>query len=153
MLGCNSNIPTLFVGPSNGANTTGNVGIGTTSPSEKLTVKGKILASEVKVVALETIPDFVFNDDFKLRPLAEVEAFVKQYKHLPDIPSEKDIRADGVALGEMQLKLLQKIEELTLYLIAEKKQTDALKKENNDLKQRYEQLEQRLKALESASAR
>jgi hypothetical protein len=96
--------------------TNGNVGIGTSSPANKLDVKGVIRATEVKI---ETgWADFVFNDEYRLRPLSEVNSFIKENKHLPEIPSATEIeKNEGVNLGEMQVKLLQKIEELTLYLI------------------------------------
>ena len=62
-------------------------------------------------------PDFVFDKDYKLRTLQEVENHINEHKHLPDIPSEKEVKENGLSLGEMQAKLLQKIEELTLYTI------------------------------------
>ena len=113
----------------------GNVGIGTTYPQAKLAVNGKIRAKEVVV---ETgWSDHVFADGYRLRPLAEVEAYVKEHNHLPDIPSAAEVEDDGVALGEMQARLLQKVEELTLYVIA-------LQKENDSLKTRVVHLEEEL---------
>lgn len=98
-----------------GINTNGNVGIGTENPQNKLDVNGTIRATEVKV---ETgWADFVFDKDYKLPTLQEVENHINEHKHLPDIPSEAEVKENGVSLGEMQAKLLQKIEELTLYTI------------------------------------
>lgn len=100
---------------------TGEVGIGTTTPSTtyKLSVKGKIRAEEIKV---ETgWSDFVFNPDYKLPSLYEVETFINQNGHLPEIPSAEEVKEKGVSVGEMQSKLLQKIEELTLYIIEQNK--------------------------------
>lgn len=109
------------------------LGIGTTTPgSYKLAVVGKIRAYEVVV---ETgWSDFVFDDDYRLKPLQEVETFIQAHKHLPDVPSAEEVAADGLSLGETQALLLQKIEELTLYVID-------LKKENQALKARMDRLE------------
>jgi len=113
----------------------GTVGIGITNPSVayKLSVNGKVKAAEVIVES--TWPDFVFADDYPLKALDKVEQYVKVNKHLPEIPSAKEVSENGVAVGEMQAKLLQKIEELTLYVIE-------LKKESESLHQRLSSLEQ-----------
>lgn len=98
---------------------TGNIGIGVINPQNKLDVDGVIRATEVKV---ETgWADFVFAKDYKLPTLQEVENHIKEHNHLPDIPSEVEVKENGVSLGEMQAKLLQKIEELTLYVIEQDK--------------------------------
>lgn len=98
---------------------TGNIGIGVINPQNKLDVDGVIRATEVKV---ETgWADFVFAKDYKLPTLQEVENHIKEHNHLPDIPSEIEVKENGVSLGEMQAKLLQKIEELTLYVIEQDK--------------------------------
>jgi hypothetical protein len=139
--------PTLF-----GSN--GNLGIGTLTPQEKLHVNGKvvigenpirpadyklyveggIIAEKVKVELASNWSDFVFEPTYHLRPLSEVEQFVKENKHLPEIPSAAQVEENGIDLGEMDAKLLQKVEELTLYIIEQQKQLDALKAEMQTLK-------------------
>jgi hypothetical protein len=99
----------------------GNVGIGTQSPDQKLTVKGKIHAEEVIVDLNVPVADYVFKPTYKLMPLHEVEQFVKTNSHLPEIPSANEISKNGLSMGEMQNKLLQKVEELTLYAIEQNK--------------------------------
>lgn len=106
----------------------GSVGIGTTNPGQfKLAVEGKIGAQEIEVRAPgQGWADFVFKPDYVLPPLRTVETFIRQHGHLPDIPSEAVVKADGIAVGAMQSKLLQKIEELTIYVIQQQKQIDRL---------------------------
>ena len=116
----------------------GNVGIGTKDvpANYKLAVYGKIICEEVKV-QLHGGPDwsdFVFDKNYKLMPLCDVEKYIINHKHLPDIPSADDVTKDGVSLGQTQALLLQKIEELTLYIIE-------LNKEKNELKARIENIE------------
>lgn len=98
------------------------VGIGTTNldPNNKLSVNGSIRSKEVKVEA--SWPDFVFESDYELRTLEEVEKHITENGHLPEIPSEAEVSRNGINLGEMNSKLLLKIEELTLYLIEQNKQ-------------------------------
>lgn len=110
----------------------GNVGIGTTNPQYPLSVNGTIQAKEVLVNTGWS--DYVFGPDYKVRPLAEVAAFIKANHHLPDIPSEAEVKEKGVSLGDMQSKLLAKIEELTLQLIQ-------LNETNTALEKRVAQLE------------
>ncbi len=112
----------------------GKVGIGTTNPDEKLTVNGTIHSTEVKVDLTVPGPDYVFEPNYDLRTLKETEEFIKANKHLPEIPSAKEMEANGVELGVMNMLLLKKIEELTLYLIE-------MKEENVEMKSRLETLE------------
>ncbi len=119
----------------------GNVGIGTANPDAayKLSVNGKIRSKEIKVEAGWS--DYVFNDDYKLKAISEVENFIKKNHHLPDVPSAAEVEKNGVNLGETSSLLLKKIEELTLYLIEKDKQVNKLsdelqaqRKEINQLK-------------------
>ena len=100
------------------------VGIGTQNPQYKLDVKGGIRAQEVVVET--TGADFVFADDYQLRSLSEVEAFITENKHLPEIQSAKEMQENGVSVSELQTKLLQKIEELTLYIIQQEERIHML---------------------------
>ncbi|MCC9073594.1 hypothetical protein LNQ49_18610 [Flavobacterium sp. F-65] len=105
-----------------------NVGIGTKDPAYKLDVCGTIRSNEVKVDLLAScVPDYVFADDYKLKSLQEVEEFIKQNSHLPEIPSAKEIEKNGLMLAEMNMSLLKKIEEMTLYMIEMKKEIEILK--------------------------
>jgi len=80
--------------------------------------------------------DYVFADGYYLRPLSEIEAFVKEHKHLPGVPSAAEFAECGYNVGDMDNKLLEKVEELTLYMIQMKAELDALKKENEGLRKR-----------------
>lgn len=102
----------------------GYVGIGTTNPTDILSVNGTIRAKEVKIDLCEDLADYVFSPEYKLMPLFEVEKFVKINRHLPEIPSAAEVKENGLSMGEMQNKLLQKIEELTLYVIEQQKQIE-----------------------------
>ncbi|HBF89046.1 MAG TPA: hypothetical protein DDX39_10430 [Bacteroidales bacterium] len=122
----------------------GNVGIGTSSPSEKLTINGnvninnntmiyddgRIWAKEIRVKPENPYTaDFVFETNYKLKSLSEVENYIKENKHLPDVPSAKEIEIEGTDLQKMTGVLLQKIEELTLYVITLQKENEAIKKQ------------------------
>ncbi|MFA6924933.1 MAG: hypothetical protein WC223_11860 [Bacteroidales bacterium] len=117
----------------------GNVGIGTTNNTVgeqtfKLAVNGSIVCKEVKVVTDVPASDYVFEKNYKLRSLSEIENFVNKNKHLPEVPSAEEFKKNGYKVGEMDDMLLRKIEELTLYMID-------LKKENENLKQRVANIE------------
>ncbi|MFQ6601751.1 hypothetical protein [Flavobacterium sp. C3NV] len=115
-------------------NADGNVGIGTTSPDAKLAVNGTIHSKEVKVDSSVPAPDYVFANNYKLRTLQEVESYISKHSHLPEIPSAKEFDKNGIYLAEMNMALLKKVEELTLYAIDQNKRLEAIEKENKSLK-------------------
>jgi len=110
----------------------GNVLIGKTSQANAayvLDVNGKARANEI--VVNTTGADFVFDKNYRLWPIAELEKFVKQNKHLPEVPTAKAMQQEGVGVSELQTILLQKVEELTLYIIQQQKEINELKKKLN----------------------
>ncbi len=97
--------------------------------TQKMTVEDEIESKKVKVTASPgSVPDYVFSKNYELKTLKEVEDFIKANSHLPNIPSANEIEANGQDVGELQLKMLEKIEELTLYVIELRKEIDHLKK-------------------------
>ena len=110
----------------------------------KLNVWGRARANEI--VVNTNGADFVFADDYRLRPLKEVEQFITANNHLPEIPSAKEMQQNGMAVGELQTKLLQKVEELTLYVIEQNKKVEAQH-------QTIQEQNRKIEALEKASAK
>ena len=128
------------------------VGIGTENPNAQLTIKigagsgtkalsvlnndyedvfrvlhnGTVWATDVNVRIHTNFPDYVFKQDYSLMPLTELGTYIAKHKHLPNIPKAEEVEKTGLSLGEMQIKQLEKIEELTLYIIAQEKRIKAL---------------------------
>jgi len=126
-------------------NESGNLSIGTSNTTYnsivyKLTVKGKIHAEEVLIDLNIPAPDYVFEKDYPIKSIEEVENYITKNKHLPEIPSADEIKKNGVCIGEMNMLLLKKIEELTLYVIEQNKKTKEQSKKIKVLEEENERL-------------
>ncbi len=102
------------------------VQIGNAPGNALLTVDGKIHANELIVKVNDPVPDYVFDDTYNLRTLKEVERYISENNHLPEIPSAGEIQRDNIDIAKMNMLLLKKVEELTLYLIQNEKRIKEL---------------------------
>lgn len=117
----------------------GNVGIGTNSTNGyKFAVAGNVIAEEIVVKLKENWPDYVFERDYEKPDINELEYYIFKNHHLPGIPDAKKINNSGINVGEIQTKLLKKVEELTLYIIEQNKKIEKLENEYNLLKEKIE---------------
>lgn len=123
---------------------TGNVGIGSVNPQNKLDVNGTIHSKSV-LVDLNGWSDYVFKKDYQLLPLSEVKTYIDQNQHLPGIPSEQEMIKNGLNVSEMNKVLTKKVEELTLYLIEQNKQLAEQKKVNQSLQEQIDKLSDAIK--------
>jgi hypothetical protein len=111
-----------------------NIGSGLNPAGYNLSVEGKVIATDFTTLAINSWPDYVFSDDYKLRSITEVDAFIKKNHHLPNIPKAKEIEENGVHLGDMSKRLMEKVEELTLYVIQLNQQNVLLQQQIDELK-------------------
>ncbi|SHH78043.1 hypothetical protein SAMN04488109_5356 [Chryseolinea serpens] len=118
----------------------GYVGINTANPDAYLTVKGDIHAKEVRVDMSVPGPDYVFEKDYKLLPLSELSLFLAKNKHLPEVPSATEMEKDGINVGDMNMTLLKKVEELTLYVIQQQEEMKKMMTEMELQKQEIQKL-------------
>jgi hypothetical protein len=131
------------------ATTSGNVGIGTTdTKGYKLAVAGSAVAERLVVKKQSSWPDYVFDSSYQLASLYQVERYIQQNKHLPDVPSAAEVKKEGLDLGNNQAVLLKKIEELTLYIIEQNKRVENQKQQLEIQKQTNATLENRLSEIE-----
>ena len=128
---CSRGTTKVFQVNANGATSIGTSEVAT---GFLLNVDGKAIFEEVQVELSANWPDYVFEEKYKLRPLEEVSNYISEHGHLPNIPSAKEIEKEGLPLGEMQRKMMEKIEELTLYLIEIDKENKSLKEELKKLR-------------------
>jgi hypothetical protein len=104
------------------------IGISEGATNHRLTVDGKIACEEIRVQDSDDWPDYVFEETYPLQSLKEVQAYIQREKHLPGIPSAAEISESGILIGDMQKKLLEKVEELTLHIIRLEAEIEKLKK-------------------------
>ncbi|HPS61674.1 MAG TPA: hypothetical protein PLK82_01365, partial [Bacteroidales bacterium] len=124
------NSGSVYFGGSIAGNTTfsGNVSLGGTfATGYLLSVAGKVICTELRVNQVADWPDYVFGKDYRLMPVRQLGSFIEEHGHLPNIPPAADIARSGIDVGEMQRKMMEKIEELSLYIISQQKQIDELK--------------------------
>jgi len=131
-------------------NNDGNVGVGVTYPAYKLDVGGTARANEFLAAASGNhYADYVFDSTHQLPTLQSVNAYIKQNHHLPDVPTEADVKKDGINLVDHQVVLLKKIEELTLYVIEQNEKQKVLEEKLNEVLKDNKSLKKEIKSLKA----
>ncbi|GGG27797.1 hypothetical protein GCM10011344_30760 [Dokdonia pacifica] len=123
----------------------GRVGIGKKNPTDKLEVNGQIHAKSAKL-DLKEWADYVFEDGYDLVRLREIEKYINTHGHLPEVPTTEEVQENGIELGQMNVLLLKKIEELTLYLIEKEHQVQKLQKQYDELQQQIKHIQESIKS-------
>jgi hypothetical protein len=132
--------------PLSGGTISGNLGIGATdTKGYKLAVNGDAIFTKIKVKQHGNWPDYVFQETYQLPPLRDLENYIREHKHLPEVPSAEEVKKDGLDVGENQATLLKKIEELTLYLIEQNKRIEKLEAANKQLRQENQMIKNIIK--------
>ena len=108
-----------------------------------LAVDGKVLCEEVEVQLSDDWPDYVFGPDYELMSLEELGQYIRAERHLPDVPTAEEVASSGISLGQSQIQMLRKIEELTLYVVNLNEQLSNVKQENKSLQGRIQALERK----------
>lgn len=155
----NASANALLLGTSNlerlRIDSAGSVGIGTSAPSSRLHVNGGDIrvsgGSFIDDGVTLNAPDYVFDPSYKLMPISELASFVRNEKHLPNVPQAAAIKAQGLNLSQFSMRLLEKVEELTLYTVAQNDEISMLKTQNAKLLERLEALEQKLNPSQKQS--
>jgi hypothetical protein len=131
-------------------NTDGTIGIGDSyvASGYKVAINGKLIATEIAVKLRTKWPDYVFAKEYKLMSLGEVEKYIQEHKHLPGLPAASEVEEDGMQVGEINTKLTEKVEELTLYMIEQQKLIEAQKEANEKLLQLLDAQNKRIETLE-----
>lgn len=148
-LGCNTLTNSIAIAPN------GRVGIGTISTNDagyKLFVETGIRTRKVKVDQTAW-PDYVFHTSYNLRPLSELEQYIKEHQHLPEVPSAAEVEKEGLDLGDNQASLLKKIEELTLYVIEQNKKLEEQNRKQQLQNEKLQELDRRVNALQQENDR
>ncbi len=110
------------------------IGSAVTPSGYAVSVNGRVICEELKIKASSNWPDYVFSDNYTLTPLPDLRTFINKYKHLPNVPSASEIEKDGIEVGNMEKRLMEKIEELTLYILQQEEKIKSIETELETMK-------------------